>query len=185
LRRAARSCDASPENAQGSLAMNKTLVVAVLILLSVLVLQTSFAQGPAAPASGFEKKNHSHNPWAKGRFSESVTVTGPAKMIYLAGIGPEDEKTGAIMHKDNFLEQCRLAYRKVKDILKDHGATMNDIVRATVFVTDIRVRDDYRKCKDEAYAGTSAQPAGTFVNVTALAWPHMMFEVEVTAALPQ
>jgi 2-iminobutanoate/2-iminopropanoate deaminase len=165
--------------------MNKTFTVALFVVLSALVLQTSFAQGPAAPASGFEKKNHSHNAWAKGRFSESVTVTGPTRMIYLAGIGPEDEKTGAIMHKDNFLEQCRLAYRKVKDILKDHGATMNDIVRATVFVTDIRVRDDYRKCKDEAYAGTTAQPAGTFVNVTALAWPHMMFEVEVTAALPQ
>ena len=162
--------------------MNKLLIVTVFALLSILVLQSSFAQNPGA-VPGFEKKNHSHNPWAKGRFSESVTVTGPAKMIYLAGIGPEDEETGAIMHKDNFLEQCRLAYRKVKDILKDHGATMNDIVRATVFVTDIRVRDDYRKCKDEAYAGTTAQPAGTFVNVTALAWPHMMFEVEVTAAV--
>jgi enamine deaminase RidA (YjgF/YER057c/UK114 family) len=164
--------------------MNKLLIVTVFALLSIIVLQSSFAQNPST-APSFEKKNHSHNPWARGRFSESVTVTGPAKMIYLAGIGPEDEKTGAIMHKDNFLEQCRLAYRKVKDILKDHGATMNDIVRATVFVTDIRVRDDYRKCKNEAYAGTTAQPAGTFVNVTALAWPHMMFEVEVTAAVPQ
>lgn len=163
--------------------MNKALVATVFALLSITVLQSSFAQNTGA-APGFEKKNHSHNPWARGRFSESVTVVGPAKMIYLAGIGPEDEKTGQIMHKDNFLEQCRLAYRKVKDILKDHGATMNDIVRATVFVTDIRVRDDYRKCKDEAYAGTTAQPAGTFVNVTALAWPHMMFEVEVTAAVP-
>jgi enamine deaminase RidA (YjgF/YER057c/UK114 family) len=164
--------------------MNKLLIVTVFALLSVIALQSSFAQNPST-ASSFEKKNHSHNPWARGRFSESVTVTSPAKMIYLAGIGPEDEKTGAIMHKDNFLEQCRLAYRKVKDILKDHGATMNDIVRATVFVTDIRVREDYRKCKNEAYAGTTAQPAGTFVNVTALAWPHMMFEVEVTAAVPQ
>jgi enamine deaminase RidA (YjgF/YER057c/UK114 family) len=165
--------------------MNKLLVATIFGLLSIIVLQSSFAQNTGGGAVAFEKKNHSHNPWARGRFSESVTVTGPAKMIYLAGIGPEDEKTGQIMHKDNFLEQCRLAYRKVKDILKDHGATMNDIVRATVFVTDIRVRDDYRKCKNEAYAGTTAQPAGTFVNVTALAWPHMMFEVEVTAAVRQ
>jgi enamine deaminase RidA (YjgF/YER057c/UK114 family) len=163
--------------------MNKLSVVAIFALLSIIVLQTSFAQAPGGGAAGFEKKNFSHNPWAKGRFSESVTVTGPGKLIFLAGIGPEDEKTGQIMHKDNFLEQCRLAYRKVKDILADHGATMADIVRATVFVTDIRVRDDYRKCKDEAYAGVAAQPAGTFVNVTALAWPHMMFEVEVTAAV--
>jgi enamine deaminase RidA (YjgF/YER057c/UK114 family) len=159
--------------------MSRTIVIAVFALVGLVAYQTSFAQGPG----GFEKKNFGHNPWAKGRFSESVTVSGPAKLIFLAGIGPEDEQTGEIRHKDNFLEQCRLSYRKVKNILADHGATMNDVVRATVFVTDIRVRDDYRKCKDEAYAGTAAQPAGTFVNVTALAWPHMMFEVEVTAAV--
>ena len=159
--------------------MNKLLIVAIFALLSVIVLQTSSAQGPG----GFQMQHHTHSPWTKGRFSEAVTVTGPAKLIFLAGIGPEDEKTGAIVHKDNFLEQCRLAYRKVKNILAAHGATMNDVIRATVFVTDIRVRDDYRKCKDEAYKGVTAQPAGTFVNVTALAWPHMMFEVEVTAAV--
>jgi enamine deaminase RidA (YjgF/YER057c/UK114 family) len=168
--------------------MTKLLVAVIYILLSMVVLH-AFAQNSAPPApssapSGFEQKKHSHNPWAKGRFSEAVTVTGPSKLIFLAGIGPEDEKTGEIRYKDNFLEQCRYAYRKVKDILKDHGATMDDIVRATVYVTDIRVRADYRKCKNEAYAGVKAQPAGTFVNVTALAWPHMMFEVEVTAAVP-
>ncbi|MEA2902848.1 MAG: 2-iminobutanoate/2-iminopropanoate deaminase [Alphaproteobacteria bacterium] len=159
--------------------MNKTAIVAFFALLLIAAYQTPNAQGQG----GFEKKNFGHHPWAKGRFSESVTVTGPGKLIFLAGIGPEDEQTGEIRHKDNFLEQCRLSYRKVKNILKDHDATMNDVVRATVFVTDIRVRDDYRKCKDEAYAGVTAQPAGTFVNVTALAWPHMMFEVEVTAAV--
>jgi enamine deaminase RidA (YjgF/YER057c/UK114 family) len=162
--------------------MNKLPVVAIFALLSILVLQNSFAQAPRG-GSGFQMQHHTHSPWTKGRFSEAVTVTGPAKLIFLAGIGPEDEKTGAIVHKDNFLEQCRLAYRKVKTILAAHGATMADIIRATVFVTDIRVRNDYRKCKDEAYQGVKAQPAGTFVNVTALAWPHMMFEVEVTAAV--
>ena len=160
--------------------MNKLIIVGAFALLSIFVLQSSFAQGPGG---AFEKKHFSHSPWTKGRFSEAVTVSGPAKLIYLAGIGPEDEQTGAIQHKDNFLEQCRLTYRKVKKILGEHGASMADIVRATVFVTDIRVRDDYRKCKDETYAGVAAQPAGTFVNVTALAWPHMMFEVEVTAAI--
>ena len=38
-----------------------------------------------------------------------VTVTGPAKMIYLAGIGSEDENDGSVRHKDDFLAQCRAA----------------------------------------------------------------------------
>jgi len=39
----------------------------------------------------FEKKNYNYSEWTKGRFSEAVTVTGPGKMIFLAGIGSEDE----------------------------------------------------------------------------------------------
>ena len=41
----------------------------------------------AGLAQTFEKKNYTYSEWTKGRFSEAVTVTGPAKMIFLAGIG--------------------------------------------------------------------------------------------------
>jgi enamine deaminase RidA (YjgF/YER057c/UK114 family) len=40
------------------------------------------------------------------------------------------------------------------------------------------------KCRAEAYAGTT-QPAGTFLVVTALAWPGMLIEVDVTASTPK
>lgn len=46
----------------------------------------------------FERGHHNYGRWTKGRFSEAVTVTGPAKMIFLAGIGSEHEQTGKIMH---------------------------------------------------------------------------------------
>ena len=43
-----------------------------------------------ASAQTFEKKNYNYSEWTKGRFSEAVTVTGPGKMIFLAGVGSED-----------------------------------------------------------------------------------------------
>jgi hypothetical protein len=49
-------------------------------------------------------------------------------------------------------------------------------------VTDIRYFFDAGKCRAEAYAGTT-QPAGTFL--TALAWPGMLIEVDVTASTPK
>jgi enamine deaminase RidA (YjgF/YER057c/UK114 family) len=61
---------------------------------------------------------------SRGRFSEVVTVTGSGKLIFLAGTGPEEEMDGAILHKDDFIEQCRHAYGKVKKMLALHGATM-------------------------------------------------------------
>jgi 2-iminobutanoate/2-iminopropanoate deaminase len=54
-----------------------------------------------------EKKNFNYNEWTKGKFSEVVTVTNPGKFIFLAGIGPEREGDGKIVHEGNFMEQCR------------------------------------------------------------------------------
>jgi enamine deaminase RidA (YjgF/YER057c/UK114 family) len=80
-----------------------------------------------------EKFNHSA--WTKGIFSEAVTVTGigNAKLVYLAGVGAEDENgpRGNVRHHGNFLEQCRYAYDKVKRVLAHHGAKLSDVVKVT------------------------------------------------------
>ena len=54
-----------------------------------------------------EAKFQAHNEWTKGKFSEVVTVTNPGKFIFLAGIGPEREGDGKIVHEGGFMEQCR------------------------------------------------------------------------------
>src|SRR4051812_17849248 len=66
----------------------------------------------AASAQTFEKKHYNYSEWTKGRFSEAVTVTGPAKMIFLAGVGSEDEngKGGDILHKGDFTAQCKYSF---------------------------------------------------------------------------
>jgi 2-iminobutanoate/2-iminopropanoate deaminase len=55
-----------------------------LIILALLVAQ-------AAQAQPLEVKRSNPSEWTKGRFTEVVTVTGPGKMIFLAGVGAEDE----------------------------------------------------------------------------------------------
>jgi hypothetical protein len=77
----------------------------------------------AQNSSNFEKKNFNYNEWTKGKFSEVVTVTNPGKFIFLAGIGPEREGDGKIVHEGNFMEQCRYAYMKIKKLLDMQGAT--------------------------------------------------------------
>ena len=147
-------------------------VVAVLLLVA-----------GASHAQTFEKKNFNYSKFAKGAFSEVVTVTGPAKMIYLAGIGSEDEDDGSVRHKDDFLAQCRFGWEKVGKLLKEHGATVADIVKATTYVTDIRYRDEMRTCRTEVFKGHPLPPH-TLLNVVQLARPGMMWEVDVVAAVP-
>jgi 2-iminobutanoate/2-iminopropanoate deaminase len=148
------------------------MIAATLLLMSAAT----------AGAQTFEKKNFNYSPFAKGAFSEVVTVTGPARLIWLAGIGSEDENDGSVRHRDDFLAQCRFAWEKVGRLLKEHGATVSDIVKATSYVTDIRYRDEMRQCRTEVFTGRPLPPH-TLLNVVQLARPGMMFEVDVVAAV--
>jgi enamine deaminase RidA (YjgF/YER057c/UK114 family) len=148
--------------------------------IAVAAALAFFAAIAVAQDGRFEKRNYNYNEWTKGKFSEVVTVSNPGKTIFLAGIGPEREGDGAIVHKDNFMEQCRYAYMKIKKLLAMHNATLHDAVRIVTYVTDVRFFMEALKCRAEAF-GDAPIPASTFLVVTALAWPHMAVEIDVTA----
>jgi 2-iminobutanoate/2-iminopropanoate deaminase len=150
-----------------------------LLLSTVLAAQ---AQTPTGDGTGFEKKNYNYSEWTKGLFSEVVTVTHPGKMIFLAGVGAEDESggRGTIRHLGDFAGQCRYAYDKIKRLLAAQGATMNDVVKVVSYVTDIRNQVEAGKCRAEALGG-APQPVHTFLNINQLAWPGMLVEVDVIA----
>ena len=141
------------------------------------------ALAQSATNSTFEKKNYNYGEWTKGKFSEVVTVVGPGKMIFLAGVGSEEENNGSILHKGDVLEQCRYAYQKIKKVLARHDATIADVVKIVTYVTDARYVGEVTKCKAEAF-GNAALPAHTFVNVSQLAWPGMLVEVDAIAVVP-
>jgi enamine deaminase RidA (YjgF/YER057c/UK114 family) len=158
------------------------LVVAIgsaLLLSTVLPAQ---AQTPTGDGTGFEKKNYNYSEWTKGLFSEVVTVTHPGKMIFLAGVGAEDESggRGTIRYLGDFAGQCWYAYDKIKRLLAAQGATMNDVVKVVTYVTDIRNQVEAGKCRAEALGG-APQPVHTFLNINQLAWPGMLVEVDVIA----
>jgi enamine deaminase RidA (YjgF/YER057c/UK114 family) len=149
-------------------------------LLAALTAQTSAAQN-------LEVKRYNPSEWTKGRFSEVVTVNGPGKTIYLAGVGAEDEKgppgqSAPILHPGNPYEQCRYAYDKIKRLLAAHGATLADVVKQVVYVTDIRYQADVGKCRREAY-GNGPIPANTFLVINGLAIQGMLLEIDVTAVV--
>jgi len=149
---------------------------------AAFILALTLSNVAWAQTTPFEKKNYTYSEWTKGRFSEAVTVTGPGKMIFLAGVGSEDEGStpGVIRHKDDFVGQCKYAYDKIKRLLAAHGATMNDVVKAVTYVTDVRNLPEAGKCRTEALGG-APQPVHTFLNINQLAWPGMLVEVDVTA----
>jgi 2-iminobutanoate/2-iminopropanoate deaminase len=157
------------------------------MLRSTLVAALILTAAAAVPASAqtLEKKNYTYSEWTKGRFSEAVTVTGPGKMIFLAGVGAEDENSapGTIRHKGDFDGQCKYAYDKIKRLLDKHGATLGDVVKMVSYLTDVRNQADYGKCRVEAF-GSYPLPAHTLLTISQLAWPGMILEIDVTAVVP-
>ena len=158
------------------------------MLKAVVFAAVAIASFPAATSSafaqaaGFEKKNYTYSEWTKGRFSEAVTVTGPGKMIFLAGVGAEDENgaAGTILHKGDFAGQCKYAYDKIKRVLALHGGQLSDVVKITTYMTDLRYRLDMGKCIGASWGGVTF-PVHTLIGVAALAFPEMIVEVDATA----
>src|SRR5712692_7497755 len=167
--------------------MMKTITLAVTAMFSLAVLTMTAMSQSRTGDKTYEKKNYNYAEWAKGRFSEVVTVRNAGKIIYLGGVGAEDENSaqgGVMLHLGDFGAQCRYAWDKIKRLLEKHGATVENIDKVVTYLTDIRDFFDAGKCRAEAYAGAT-QPAGTFLVVTALAWPGMLIEVDVTASAPK
>src|SRR5271163_750236 len=99
----------------------KTITVAVAAIVLLSVLNTMAMSQSQTNDTAYEKKSYNYAEWAKGRFSEVVTVRNPGKIIYVAGVGAEDETStqgGVIRHLGDFGAQCRYAWDKIKRLLK-------------------------------------------------------------------
>ncbi len=111
-------------------------------------------------------------------YSQVVEVTGSGRMIFVAGQVARDG-SGNNVGKDDMRAQIEQVGENIKDSLEAVGATLDDIVRTTTYVTDI---DEYFKHADVRlrYFG-SAIPTSTTVEVRRLASPENLVEIEVLA----
>jgi 2-iminobutanoate/2-iminopropanoate deaminase len=167
----------------------RKFVIPAAALAALILTAPSFAQDAA---NGYSKKAYTFSPWTKGRFTEMYVVTNPGKFITLAGIGAESEEDGKTLYPGDMLGQCRYAFSKIKKALASQGATMANVTRMVAFLTDMGggVREagkpyqDYSTCRKEAFEGVDP-PAGTVVQITRLASPDMLIEINIDAVMPK
>ncbi len=123
------------------------------------------------------------NPWEWQHgfgYSQAWRVDGPRSVIHLAGqvaITPE----GAVLADADFETQARQVFRNLQTVLEHSDAGFDDIVKVTVYLTDISYLQAYRDIKAEFIAGP--QPASTALEVKGLAVPGLMIEVEAIVVL--
>lgn len=113
-------------------------------------------------------------------YSQAVKVTGAQTILYLAGQVAYD-KDGGVAHKGDFQGQARAVFSAIKALVEAGGGTLANVVKLNTYVTDVRNRPDFRVVRDEFF-GTKG-PASTMVEVSALAHPDYLIEVEAVAII--
>jgi 2-iminobutanoate/2-iminopropanoate deaminase len=78
-------------------------------------------------------------------------------------------------------QQAEAVLQKLSHILEAEGASLANVVKVTVFLTDMGDRDEIAKVRERFFQGV--YPASTLVQVAALAAPHLKLEIEAVAAL--
>lgn len=74
--------------------------------------------------------------------------------------------------------------KKEPELLAKHGASLKDVVKITTYLVDTRECPDYHRARREAFAGIGEIPAHTLIIAQGLAWPGMLVEIDMTAAIP-
>ena len=108
-------------------------------------------------------------------YAQAVQVE---ETIYLAGqVGHDDQ--GNV--QGDMEIQMRSAYANVEKVLAQHGASIDDVVDETLFVTDMDAAFAARaRMKDEIFSA-AVRPASTIVEVQRLAFPELMVEIKCIA----
>jgi enamine deaminase RidA (YjgF/YER057c/UK114 family) len=98
--------------------------------------------------------------------------------IWVAGTTATDEN-GNVIGKGDAAAQTRYALEKIGRALGDAGATMRDVVRTRIFVTDIGQWEAIGRVHGEFFG--DIRPAATMVEVSRLIDPAHLVEIEVDA----
>jgi enamine deaminase RidA (YjgF/YER057c/UK114 family) len=88
---------------------------------------------------------------------------------------------GKVVGKDDPYVQTKYIYQKIETVLKRAGATMKDVVRVRMFVTDISKWQEYGKAHSEFFK--EIKPCNTMVEINALIEPEYLIEIEATAII--
>src|ERR1700694_3136055 len=83
---------------------------------------------------------------------------------------------GQVVGQDDAYEQTRYIYQKIARVLERAGASMKDVVRVRMFVTDIARWQEYGKAHSEFFH--DIKPCNTMVEVRALIEPGYLIEIE-------
>ena len=113
-------------------------------------------------------------------YSQGIKVTQAQTILVLSG-QVAYTADGGVACRGDFKGQARGAFEAIKALVERQGGTMANVVKITTYVTDMRYRLDLAPLREE-FLGKKG-PASTLVEISALAHPDWMIEIEAIAVI--
>jgi enamine deaminase RidA (YjgF/YER057c/UK114 family) len=115
-------------------------------------------------------------------YSHAIKVRNPGAFVFVAGQGPLDAEMKLVGPGD-IESQTRQTFKNIQRNLEASGASFSDVVKMTVYVLDIEKQQwPVRNVRAE-FIDTERPPVSTMVEVSKLAIPGMLIEIDVIALI--
>jgi len=126
-----------------------------------------------------QKINSSEFAERMGAYSHGYKIdVGNAEIIFTTGQIAMD-KNGNVLYPNDPAKQAELVFESLQKILNQAGASLDDVVKATVFVTDMKDFKEISKVRNKYFK--TSEPVSTLVEVNKLVKDGCRVEIEVIA----
>jgi len=110
-------------------------------------------------------------------FSRAVRAGDTAYVSGTVAWGPDGELVG----RGDVYAQAKQAIANIEAALRQAGASLRDVVRTRIYLTDISRWEEAARAHREAFA--EVRPASSLLEVSGLASPDMLVEIEAIAVV--
>ena len=102
-------------------------------------------------------------------------------LLFVSGVVAVDGE-GRLVVGDDVVAQARQVFANMRAVLAAAGCGFEDVVKVTVFLTDIDDRPKINPVRQEVFG--EARPASTLIEVSRLAVPGAKVEIDAVALIP-
>jgi enamine deaminase RidA (YjgF/YER057c/UK114 family) len=124
------------------------------------------------------------NPWtwqADYGYVQGIDIHIPSRHVYVAGQCSVDAQ-GRPQHPGEMAEQLLQALDNAEQVLDAAGLRLSDVVQLRVYVTDLAQYFAALSTFTERLTAAGCRAAGTLLQVSGLALPDLLVEIELVAA---
>jgi 2-iminobutanoate/2-iminopropanoate deaminase len=100
-------------------------------------------------------------------------------LIFTSGFTSRDNETGAVLHTGDIRGQTRQTLENLKLVLAEDGATLEDVVKVTVFITKLADFDGLQEVRRQYFPQDA--PASSAIVISSLADERLLVEIEAIA----